>query len=86
MNAKFMADAEQDPEEERAAHAAFDAEQEHRKEAMSAQEESNDDGDFDWSGSDPKEEAAEQRALFASFETLKKAEDDTNEALRHQLL
>jgi hypothetical protein len=31
MDAKFTADAEQEPEEERAVRAAFDAEREHRR-------------------------------------------------------
>jgi hypothetical protein len=42
--------------------------------------------DDDGSEPDLDEKAAKQRAILASFETLKKAEDDTNEALRHQLL
>jgi hypothetical protein len=46
----------------------------------------SDDDDFDWNGADPKEKAAQQRALVASFEMLKKAEDATNEALRQRLL
>jgi hypothetical protein len=51
-----------------------------------AEEESDDDNDFDWSGPDPEEKAEEQRVLVASFETLKKAEDDTKETLRQRLL
>ncbi|KAK1626239.1 hypothetical protein QYE76_000554 [Lolium multiflorum] len=87
MDAKFMPDAEQKAEEERAAHAAFDAEQERRREAAAAENASG-DSDFEWDydGPDPKEKAAKQRALVESFETLKKAEDAANEALRQRLL
>jgi hypothetical protein len=84
MDAKFMDDAEQKPEEELAAHTAFDVEQQRRREAAAA-EESN-DFDFDWSGPDSEEKATEQRALVASFETLKKVEDDANEAMQQRLL
>jgi hypothetical protein len=76
MDARFMADAEQEAEEERAAHAAFDAEQERRSEASAADDDSS---EFDWSsddGLDSKEKAAEQRALVESFETLKKVVDE----------
>jgi hypothetical protein len=38
MNAKFMVDAEREAEE-RVAHAAFDTEQQHRREAVSMEEE-----------------------------------------------
>jgi hypothetical protein len=47
INANFMADTEQEAKEERAAHAASDAEQQCRREAPTAEEESDDDGDFD---------------------------------------
>jgi hypothetical protein len=72
MNAKFMADAEQEAEEERTAHAVFDTEQQHRREAAATEEESDNDDNFDWSGLDPEEKATEQRALVSSFETLKR--------------
>jgi hypothetical protein len=82
MDAKFMADAEKEVEEERADHAAFDAEQEQRREAATVVDESDNDFEWDWNGPNPEEKAAEQRALFESFETLKKVEDVVNEALR----
>jgi hypothetical protein len=41
--------------------------------------------DFGWSGPDLEEKATEQTTLFASFDKLKKVEDDTNEAIRQQL-
>jgi hypothetical protein len=47
MDAKFMTNAEQEAEEERAAHAAFGAEQERRWEAA-APEDEFDDEDFEW--------------------------------------
>jgi hypothetical protein len=49
--------------------------------------ESDDDGD-EWSddGPDPEEKLAKQSAILASFETLKKANDDANEALRQRFL
>jgi hypothetical protein len=54
MDAKFMADVEQEAEEERAAHAAFDAEQEHRREATAAEDKLDDeDFEFDWNMPDP---------------------------------
>jgi hypothetical protein len=80
-----MADAEQEAKEERGAHAVFDAEQQCRREATDVEEESDDD-DFDWIGPDLKEKAARYKALVASFETLKKTEDDANEALQQRLL
>jgi hypothetical protein len=43
MDAKFMAGTEQEAEEEWAAHAAFDAEQERCREAVAAEDESDDD-------------------------------------------
>jgi hypothetical protein len=87
MNAKFMADAEQEAKEERAAHAEFDAKQQHCREAATVGEESDrDKDDDDWSGPDPEEKVIEKRALFASFEMLKKAQDNANEALQQQLL
>jgi hypothetical protein len=52
MDAKFMADAEQKPEEELAAHTAFDVEQQRRREAAAAKEES-DDKDFKWTRPNP---------------------------------
>jgi hypothetical protein len=53
MNAKFIANVEQEAEEERVAHAAFDAEQQHHMEAAAAREESDDNDDFGWSRPDP---------------------------------
>jgi hypothetical protein len=87
MDAKFMTDVEQEADEKRAAHAAFNAEQERCREVAAAEDESNDD-DFecDWNGLDPEEKVVEQRALVESFETLKKAEDAVNKAMRHRLL
>jgi hypothetical protein len=81
MDAKFMIDAEQEAEEERAAHVAFDAEMERCREAAAAEDDSF---DIDWSSDDPdeptpEERTVEQRALVDSFETLKKAEDVANE-------
>jgi hypothetical protein len=87
MDAKFIADAEQEVEEEWAAHAAFDAEGERHREAADAKDESDDDDfEFEWNGPDPEEKAAQQRALVESFEMLKKAEDATNKALRERML
>jgi hypothetical protein len=85
MDAKFMAEAEQEAEEERAAHATVDAEQQCHREAAAAEEESDDD-DFDWSGPGPKEKAVEHRALVEYFETLKKENDADNKALQQRLL
>jgi hypothetical protein len=59
MDAKFMADAEQEAEEERADHAAFDVEKQCRRDMAAAKEESDDDDDFDCSWPDPEEKAAE---------------------------
>jgi hypothetical protein len=86
MNTELMVDEEKEAEEERAAHTAFDAEQQHHRESATAEEESDDDDGIDWSGPGPEEKAMEQRALVVSFETLKKTEDDANEALRQRLL
>nr|XP_051202645.1 uncharacterized protein LOC127316284 [Lolium perenne] len=87
-DAKFLADAEKEAEEERAAHAAFDAEMECRRVAAAAED---DDSDIPWFSDDPdaptpEEKAAEQRALVDYFETLKKDEDAANETLRLRLL
>nr|XP_051218874.1 uncharacterized protein LOC127336136 [Lolium perenne] len=87
MDAKLMDDAEQEAEEEQAAHAAFDGEMEHRREAAAAEDDSS---DIDVSSDDPNEAtpeewATEQRMLVVSFEMLKKAEDAANEALRQRL-
>jgi hypothetical protein len=85
---KFLTDVGQEAEEERAAHAAFDAEMERRREAAAAEEDSS---DISWSSDDPdaptpEEKAAEQRVLVDSFETLEKADDAANETLRRCLL
>jgi hypothetical protein len=86
MDVKFMAGAEQEAEEERAAHAAFDAKQERRKEAAAAEDESDDDNfEFEWNVPDPEEKTTEQRALVKSFKTLKKTEDAANKAMRQRL-
>jgi hypothetical protein len=50
-----------------------------------------DDSDISWSSNDPdaptsKDNAAKQRNLVDSFETLKKTEDAANETLRLRLL
>jgi hypothetical protein len=58
INTKFMADTKHEAKEEQAAHAAFDAEQKSRREAVAAEEEL-DDGDFDWSRPDSEEKVAE---------------------------
>jgi hypothetical protein len=89
-DAKFLADAEKEAEEERAAHAGFDAEMERRRVAAAAATE-DDDSDISWSCDDPdaptpEEKVAGQRALVDSFETLKKAEDAVNETLWRCLL
>jgi hypothetical protein len=76
MDAKFMADAEKEVEEERADHAAFDAEQEQRREAATVVDESDNDFEWDWNGPNPEEKAAEQRAILASFDLLKKTEEN----------
>jgi hypothetical protein len=44
------------------------------------------EGDDESSRPDPGEKATEERDMLASFETLKKAADVTNEALQQQLL
>jgi hypothetical protein len=41
MDAKFMADAEQEAKDELAAHAVFDVEQERRREAATAEDDSS---------------------------------------------
>jgi hypothetical protein len=62
MDMKFMADVEQEAEEEWAAHTAFDAERERRREAVAAEAESNDDDfEFNWNGPDSEEKSVEQR-------------------------
>jgi hypothetical protein len=58
-----MAGAEQEAEEERAAHTAFDTEQQHRQEAVDGEEES--DYDDYWSGPDPEEKTAEKMDILA---------------------
>jgi hypothetical protein len=79
---------ENEAEEERAAHAAFDVEMECRREAAAAEDDSS---DIPWSSDDPdtpttEEKAAEQRALVDSFEMLKKVEDAAKETLQMHLL
>jgi hypothetical protein len=72
-----------DSVQEEVAHAAFNMEQQERREL--AVTDDDDDDDDDWSVPDPEEKAAEQRAILVSFETVKKAEDDANEALQQLL-
>ncbi|KAK1603533.1 hypothetical protein QYE76_000104 [Lolium multiflorum] len=78
---KFMAGTEQEAEEDRA---AFAVEEQHLREAATAEE--SDDDDFNWSRPDSEEKPAQQRVLVASFKTLKKTEDDANKAMRRWLL
>jgi hypothetical protein len=83
-----LAEAEKEAEEERATHAAFDAEMERCRQVAAAATE-NPDSDISWSSDGPnaptpKERAAEQRAIVESFETLK--DDATNARLRQCLL
>jgi hypothetical protein len=59
MDTKFMADVEQEAEEERTAHAAFDAEHERCREAAAIEDESDDnDFEWDWNGPYLEEKAA----------------------------
>ena len=74
-DAADLALAEEEAEEERAAHAAVDAELEQRRLAAAAAAEDS-DSEISWSSDDPdaptpEERAAEQRAIIESFETLK---------------
>jgi hypothetical protein len=55
MNAKFMADAEQEVEKEWAADTAFDVEEQRCREVGGVEEESDDN---DWTGPDLEENAA----------------------------
>nr|XP_051229908.1 eukaryotic translation initiation factor 3 subunit J-like [Lolium perenne] len=85
-DANALAEAEKEAEEERAAHAAFDAEMERRREAAVAAAE-DDDSNISWSSDDPdaptlEEKTSEQRALVESFETLN---DDTANAMLRQV-
>jgi hypothetical protein len=68
MDAKFMADTYQEAEEERAAHGAFDVDQQRRGRGATTAEEESDEDALGWSWPDPEEKATEQRALVTSFE------------------
>jgi hypothetical protein len=81
MNTQIMAEAEHEVEEERVAHMVFGTKQQQRRGAAVVEDDDN--------GSEPDldEKAAKQRAILASFETLKKAEDDAKlVALQQRLL
>jgi hypothetical protein len=67
--------------EEEVAHAAFNMEQQERRDLAVTEHDEDDDDDDDWSVPDPEDKAAEQRAILVSFETLKKVEDDANETM-----